>query len=41
MTKTIFTKKLQFCERGTILKKHFWQSDDAILEDVSVAEAIV
>ena len=32
---------LSFLTEYRVFKKHFWQSVDAILEDISVAETIV
>ena len=32
---------LSFLTKNQVFKNHFWQSADAILEDVSVAETIV
>ena len=34
-------KLLSFMTKSRVFKKHFWQSVDAILQDVSVAETIV
>ena len=39
MVKT--TRDFEVFDKKRVFKKHFWQSVDAILEDVSVAEIIV
>ena len=37
----MLVKILSFLTKNRVFKKHFWQSVDAVLEDVRVAETIV